>query len=108
MVAMLEGTTSQPGPFILRVKFPAGFKVLPHFHHGIEHVTVLSGTFNLGHGEKYDEALMTAMKPGSVAIMQAKSPHFAMTPEETVTQSHGMGPWSVIYVNPADDPTKRN
>jgi hypothetical protein len=32
--------------------------------------------------------------------------HFAWTNEETIVQLHGVGPWAITYVNPADDPRK--
>ena len=107
MAAPIEGPASQAGPFTMRLKLPAQSKIPPHFHPGIEHVTVMTGTFHLGHGEKFDESKLTALPAGSIAIMQPKSPHFAMVKEETIVQLHGMGPWSVVYVNPDDDPTKK-
>lgn len=107
MAAMIEGPASQAGPFMMRLKLPANSKIPPHFHPGVEHVTVMSGTFHVGHGEKFDESKLTALPFGSVAIMQPKSPHFAMVKEETIVQLHGMGPWSVVYLNPEDDPTKK-
>ncbi|MBA3480007.1 MAG: cupin domain-containing protein [Lautropia sp.] len=68
----------------------------------------MSGTFQLGHGDKFDDSKLTALPTGSVAIMQPKSPHFATVKEETIVQLHGIGPWSVVYVNPADDPSKKH
>lgn len=108
MAATIEGPASKAGPFTMRLKLPANAKIPPHFHPGIEHVTVMSGTFHLGHGEKFDESKLTALPAGSIAIMQPKSPHFATVKEETIVQLHGMGPWSVVYVNPADDPSKKH
>lgn len=107
MAATIEGPASQAGPFTMRLKLPANAKIPPHFHPGVEHVTVMSGTFHIGHGEKFDESKLTALPAGSVAIMQPKSPHFATVKEETIVQLHGIGPWSVVYINPADDPSKK-
>jgi quercetin dioxygenase-like cupin family protein len=53
-LAVLEGDLPKPGPFLMRVKFPAGFKLAPHTHPTIEHTTVLSGTMRLGYGTKED------------------------------------------------------
>ena len=39
--------------------------------------------------------------------MQPKMNHFAWTKEETILQVHGVGPWAVNYVDPADDPRKK-
>jgi hypothetical protein len=39
--------------------------------------------------------------------MQPGTNHFAWVGEESVVQIHGVGPWTVTYVNPADDPRKK-
>jgi len=89
------------------VKFPANFKVPPHWHPAIERVTVLSGTLHLGTGDTFDQAKAKALPAGSISIMEPKMHHFAWTGEETVVQLSGMGPWGITYVNPADDPRKK-
>jgi hypothetical protein len=104
--AILEGPLDQPGPFTLRVTLPANYEIPPHWHPAIEHVTVLSGTFNLGFGDALDRSTTTALPVGAVAILQPKTHHFAWTAEETLLQIHGMGPWDITYVDPADDPRK--
>ena len=63
--AVLEGDPTQAGPFTFRVKVPGGFKMPPHTHPNIEHVTVLSGAFHFGMGEQLDEAKVKAMPAGS-------------------------------------------
>ena len=106
-IAVIEGPLDKPVPIMFRLKFPANYKVAPHMHPGIEHVTVISGTLNMGIGEKFDTAKTRALTAGSVAIMPPQTPHFVWTNEETIGQVHSIGPWSVTYVNPADDPTKK-
>ena len=91
-------------PFTVRLKLPADYKVPAHWHPAIEDVTVISGTFNMGTGDKLDQSKTTPLSVGSVAIMQPKTNHFAWTKEETIVQAHGVGPWAVKCVNPADDP----
>lgn len=106
-VAMIEGPLDQAKPFTIRLKFPANYKIPPHWHPAIEHITVLSGSFMLGMGDKHDESAMQTLPPGSVAIMPAKSHHYAMTKVATEVQLHGVGPWAITYLNPADDPRKK-
>lgn len=103
-VAMLEGNPAQEGPFTMRLRLPDGFQIQPHWHPAVEHVTVLSGTFNLGMGEKFDKSAGRALAAGSFAFMPPGMRHFAWATGETVLQVHGMGPWKIHYVNPADDP----
>ena len=105
--AVIEGDPKNPGLFTMRLKLPADYKIPPHWHPADEHVTVISGTFNMGMGDKFDASKGNALPVGSFAVMPAKTNHFAFTKEETVIQLHGMGPWGITYVNPADDPRKK-
>ena len=106
-VAMLEGNPAQEGPFTMRLQLPDGFQIQPHWHPAVEHVTVISGTFNLGMGEKFDKSAGRALPAGSFAFMPPGMRHFAWATGETVLQLHGQGPWKINYVNPADDPRNK-
>jgi hypothetical protein len=106
-IAVIEGPITEAVPFTFRVKFPANFKVPPHWHPAIERVTVMSGTLHLGTGDTFDQAKTKALPAGSISIMEPKMNHFAWTGEETVVQLSGMGPWGITYVNSADDPRKK-
>ena len=101
-IAVIEGPMNEAVPFTVRLKLPADYKVPAHWHPATEHVTVISGTFNLGTGDKLDQSKTTPLSVGSVAIMQPKTSHFAWTKEETIIQSHGVGPsWSGPIRHPA-------
>ena len=106
-VAIIEGPLDQAAPFILRFKFPANYKVPAHWHPAVEHVTVLSGTLHMGTGDKLDTKKTHAVPAGGVVIIPAKTNHFGWTKEATVVQVHGVGPWGITYVDPADDPRKK-
>lgn len=106
-MSLIEGPLDQAKPFTFRLKFPANYKIPAHWHPVIERVTVISGTFHLGMGDKFDESKLKALPRGSIVIMQPKTHHFAMTKEETEVQLHGTGPWAINYVNPSDDPRKK-
>ena len=106
-IAVIEGPMNEALPFTVRLKLPADYKVPAHWHPAIEHVTVISGTFNMVTGDKLDQSKTMPLTAGSVAIMQPKTTHFAWTKEETIIQAHGVGPWAVNYVNPADDPRNK-
>jgi quercetin dioxygenase-like cupin family protein len=105
--ALIFGNPANPGQFTIRLKMPAGYKIPPHFHPDTETVTVLSGSFNVSMGDTFDAAKGKAMPAGSFIAVPAKSPHFAYTKEETLIQVTAQGPWSLNYVNPADDPRKK-
>lgn len=106
-MAVLEGDPTKPGEFVMRLKLPDGMKILPHIHAKDERVTVLTGTLYLGMGEKFDEKVAKEMPAGTYGRTAAGMKHFGYVKGETVLQLHGTGPWSVEYVNPADDPRKK-
>src|SRR5262245_41425444 len=90
-IAVIEGPMNEAVPFTFRLKFPADYQIPAHWHPAIEHVTVISGTFNMGTGDKLDQSATKALSAGSVAIMQPKTHHYAWTNEDTVVQVHEIG-----------------
>lgn len=106
-MAVLEGDLSKEGPFTIRLMLPANYQVKPHFHPAIEHVTVLQGAFYMGTGDVFKTATATKLGVGDFAVMPIKYTHYAFTKGKTIIQLHGMGPWGITYVNPADDPRKK-
>jgi quercetin dioxygenase-like cupin family protein len=103
-IAVLEGDPSKEGAFVFRVKVPDGYRIPPHTHPKTERVTIISGTFNIGMGEKFDEKTTKALPAGTYGYWEAGMKHFVWIKGETVVQFHGMGPWSIQYVDPKDDP----
>lgn len=106
-IAVIEGPLSEAKPFTFRLSLPANYQIPAHWHPAIEHVTVISGTANMGIGDKLDPKQTKPLSVGSVAIMQPKTNHFVWTKRPTIVQVHGMGPWGINYVNPTDDPRKK-
>src|SRR2546426_12840930 len=103
--ALLEGNPAEPVPLTLRLKFPPNYRIPPHWHAVLEHVTVLSGTLNVGTGEQPTYSAGTTLSAGSYAVMPQKMVHYAWTGSDGVVfQLHSVGPWSITYVNPKDDP----
>jgi quercetin dioxygenase-like cupin family protein len=107
MIAVLEGNPAKEGPFVFRVKLPDGYRIPPHTHPKTERVTVISGTFNIGMGENFDEKTGKAMTAGTYGHWPAGMKHFVWAKGETVLQFHGMGPWTIQYLNPEDDPRNK-
>ncbi len=104
--AVLLGAPSQPGPFVLRLKLPAGFTVPPHRHTKDEFVTVIAGRFGIGSGEKLDRSA-APLPAGSFVHLPAGMAHFAWAADgEVIVQINGVGPFDVTYIDPKDDPRK--
>lgn len=105
--AVLEGDPAKEGLFTMRLRLPDGYQIQPHYHSGVEHVTVIAGTFNVGVGETFDKTATKPMPAGTFGYWPPPMRHFAWAQGETILQLHGVGPWTVTYVNPADDPRKK-
>ena len=104
-LAVVVGHPSEPGPYVVRVKVPSGVKLMPHRHREDRVYTVMSGVFYIGLGEQFDETGLEAYPPGSVIVLPGDTPHFHWAKSgEYVTQVTAIGPISLEYVNPQDDP----
>ena len=104
---VLEGDPAKEGLFTMRLRLPDGYRIPPHYHSGVEHVTVVSGTFHVGMGDKFDRSVAKAMPAGTFGHWPPPMRHFAWAQGDTILQLHGIGPWTVTYVNAADDPRKK-
>lgn len=93
-------------PCVFQLRFAARGKFPAHWHPVDENVTVLSGDFMAGMGDSYDESKMMSLAAGTYVFMPRRMHHFAGSKGGAVVQVHGVGPFKINYVNPADDPSK--
>ena len=107
-MAILDGDPSKEGFFTMRLLLPDGYRVAPHWHPKVERLTIISGALNLGTGDRFDAAATKPLPAGTYSSMPPKMTHFASTTGETVLQLSSIGPWQVIYVDPADDPRRKH
>ena len=105
-IAVLYGDPGKKGPFVFRLKFPAGYKVAAHKHPNDYNLTVLSGTMYLGMGDKFDPARGEALNAGGYLHLPKGTHHYEWANEDTVIELSGLGPVGMTYLNPADDPRK--
>ena len=105
-IAVIAGDPFKPGPFVVRLKMPAGYKIAPHWHTQAENLTVISGGFYFGSGDTLDKANEHRLTAGGFHYLPALAHHYAYTRTPTVVQIHGAGPFDITYVNPKDDPSK--
>jgi len=108
MMAVLDGDPGKEGAeYTVRLKMPGGYKVGPHWHPAAENVTIISGHFIAGMGDTVDMKAVKDFPAGSFASMPANAHHYAWAKGPTIVQVHGMGPFSITYVNPDDDPRNK-
>ncbi len=106
--AVLVGSRTAPGPYTVRVRFPANFVHQPHTHPDARIYTVISGTLHVGFGERLEEAKLKALPPGSFWTEPANVAHFVVTRGEPVVfQIAGTSPTRTSFVDPAHDPQRR-
>jgi len=107
-MAVLSGDPHKAGsPYVIRVKHRDGLQVPPHWHSVDEHITVISGTWVMGLGERYDLSAAQEFPAGSYLVVPKNVPHFALCKGETIVQGHGIGPIDTSFVRPEDDPRKQ-
>jgi len=106
-ISVLEGDTTKPGPYTLRLRFPDGYTLPPHAHPNDEHLTVIQGTFVIGMGRSAIREAAKELPVGSFLLIPNRTDHYAWANGETIVQLHGVGPGGLLYVNPADDPRNK-
>jgi hypothetical protein len=91
--AILYGDPSKAGPYVVRIKWFPGNMSRPHFHENDRFFAVLSGTWWVGTGEKFDPESTVGATAGSYVIHRAKGVHYdGAKDQETIIQVWGMGP----------------
>ena len=98
--AVTFGDPTKPGPYVLRVKIPAGFKLMPHFHPDEwRTVVVLSGTYYFAVGEQWDETKLKPYPAGTFLSEPKGTPHYVWAKDgEVILQFTAMGPTAVTPI----------
>ena len=108
-LAVVVGKPSEAAPYVIRVKVPAGVKLMPHRHPEDRVYTVLSGVFYIGLGDQFDGDKVNAYPPGSAIVLPGNTSHFHWAKSgEYVTQVTAIGPLGIEYLDPGDDPREQN
>jgi len=97
-VAVLYGDPTKAGLYVVRLKLPAGSKVIPHTHpEEIRTMTVLSGTLYFGFGDRWDEDKLKAYPAGTFFTELPTTPHFIAAKDgDVIFQAVGIGPSGLI------------
>ena len=102
---VVKGNPAKAGMFTIRARLPANYTVPPHFHATDEKVSVKSGgPMVIGMGDKVNQASSASVEKGYHVTLGANMHHWGMTTAPTELEISAMGPFSITYVNPADDP----
>jgi hypothetical protein len=91
--AVLHGDPTKPGPYAVRNRFSAGVFSRPHFHPNDRVIVVISGTWWIGTGEKFDPEGTKPMPPGSVTVHYGGKVHYdGARFEDAEIIIYGIGP----------------
>jgi quercetin dioxygenase-like cupin family protein len=99
--ATLYGDPAKPGVFVQRFKFPAGLKLMPHYHPDTPRtVAVLSGTLYYSLGEVWDESKLKPLPAGAFFTEAPNTAHFAWAKDgEVVLQLTSNGPTGTTLIS---------
>jgi uncharacterized protein (TIGR02246 family) len=92
-ISVLHGDPFSPGPFVLRLSLPDGYKIPLHWNPAGEYMTVLSGGVQLGMGSNVDVGAAPSYSPGDFVFIPARQPHWVQARGATVLQVSGNGPF---------------
>ena len=102
---VVSGDPGKAAMFTIRAKLPANYTVPPHHHGSDEKVSVKSGgPMSYGMGDKMDTSNAGTLSKGYHVNFGASMNHWASTTAPTTIEVSAMGPFSITYANPADDP----
>jgi len=101
-IAPIQGNPEAAEPYTLRLMFPDGYRFPPHWHPNAENVTVISGTIQLGMGDRTDDSKLKTYHPGDYLLLPGTMPHFGGAQGPTVIQLHGQGPFTINVVKNPD------
>jgi quercetin dioxygenase-like cupin family protein len=91
--AILYGDPGKPGPYAVRNRFSPNSFSRPHFHPNDRFILVLSGTWWVGTGDKYDPDSTKPMQPGSFVVHYGGKNHYdGAKNEECEVLIYGEGP----------------
>jgi hypothetical protein len=93
--ATVQGDPSKPGLYIQLLKWHPNHMSRPHFHSMERYITVLSGTWWIGTGTKYDPASTYPVPAGTYVVDRANGIHYDGAKDtECLLEIVGMGPVS--------------
>ena len=94
-IAVLHGNPAGKDDYTVRLQFPDGYRFPVHWHPKGEHLTVLSGSFQLAMGNTADWSTLKTYAPGDFMFLPGQHAHFGGARGVTVIQLHGDGPFEI-------------
>ena len=100
-MAVMQGDPSKPGLYVVLVKWTPHHMSRPHWHPNDRFITVLSGTWWVGTGTKFDPDSTVPLPAGTFVTHFGKQIHYdGAKDEEAVVRIMGMGPVTTKQLEP--------
>lgn len=93
---VLNGYPQESGPYTIRLKLPAGYKIPPYSQTAATYTTVISGSYCIGIGQSFDVQKGKCIPQGGYIIIPANVWVYTWTTTPTVIQLSGQGPLKII------------
>ncbi len=101
-----RGKSVRTGYFTVALKMPDGYKIMPHWHPRTERVTVISGEFHAGMGDKIGRKRCEDVSARELHLDPDRACTTTLSRRaRRSSRSSGPAPFQLTYVNPADDPS---
>jgi hypothetical protein len=105
--AVLVGDPNKPGLYVVLQKWLPHNNSRPHFHPNDRFITVISGTWWVNTGSKYDPAAMKPVPAGSFVTHYGKQIHYdGARDTECILQIVGTGPATSTPAEEKPQPAK--
>ena len=97
----VSGDPARAGaPFVIRIHAEAGYIIMPHTHSVDENIAVVTGSWALGMGDRFNRDTLEPMEVGDYGFVPKTMAHFALSKTYTIIQVHGIGPFTTRWVVP--------
>jgi quercetin dioxygenase-like cupin family protein len=107
LITLVSGDPNAAAPFEVRLAFPKGYRVSPHFHSATLHIQVLEGSLKAGVGDRMDLKKVQTLSAGDTASVPANAHYYYTAPEVTILSIKTTGPFTLVYVDPTNHPNSR-
>lgn len=102
---IVHGDASKAALYSIMFKVAPNAAIPAHSHPDDRSCFVTNGVWYFGYGDRYDEAALKALPPGSHYTEPANLNHFAGTKGEgAIVECTSMGPAGTVFADHANDP----
>jgi len=100
---LVSGNPAQVGPYTVRMRYPAGYRIGPHRYPSEVSFRIITGGLTYGLGTDTHSGIKSLTK-GTTGTVPANTYYYASTSVGATMEFKGTGPISIEYARAKDDP----